>query len=77
MLAHVRPMPNEQLRVYLVYDHAWIGYGHLYFVVYGDSIFCLICMDMTIKFFVWLKGYSIYGKSLVGFICHKYFIVKI
>jgi hypothetical protein len=39
MLAHVRPMPNEQVRVCLVYGHAWIGYGHLYFVVYGDSIF--------------------------------------
>lgn len=50
----------------------------IYILLYmAIQFFCLICMDMAIKFLVWLKGYSIYGKSLVGFICHKYFIVKI
>ena len=65
--------------VCLVHGHAWMGYGHPYFVGYGDPIFCLVCMDMAIQFLVWLEGYSMDGKSqkLVGPICHIYFFIKI
>jgi hypothetical protein len=62
----------------LIHGHAWIGYGHPYFIGYGDPIFCLVCMDMAIQFLVWLEGYSIDTKSqkLVGLIYHIYFFYQ-
>ncbi len=61
-----------------IHGHTWTGYGNPYFVGYGDPIFCLVCMDMVIQFFLWLEGYSMDGKSqkLVGPICHIYFFLS-
>lgn len=55
----------------LVHSHAWMG---PYFVGYDDPIFYLVCIDIAIQFLIWLKEYSMDGKShkLVGPICYIY-----
>jgi hypothetical protein len=67
------------IRVCLVQDHTWIGYDHLYFVGYGDPIFCLVRMYMAIQILILLEGYSMYEKrqKLVGPICYIYFYQNI